>query len=71
MNEAVATPRLADLSRLKAKGIPYSEPHLRRLETQGDFPRRVTLGERRVAWVEQEIDEWIAARIAARDEVAA
>lgn len=31
----------------------------------GDFPKPVALGSRSVGWVESEIDEWIAARIAA------
>ena len=33
---------------------------------EGTFPKTVPLGTRRVAWVEEEIDEWIEARIAAR-----
>jgi prophage regulatory protein len=31
---------------------------------QGDFPKAITLSERRVAWIESEIDQWIAERIA-------
>lgn len=34
-----------------------------RLYADGDFPRRVRLGERGVAWVEEEIDDWIRERI--------
>jgi prophage regulatory protein len=34
---------------------------------QGWFPKQVPLSEHRVAWVEEEIDQWQAARIAARD----
>lgn len=34
---------------------------------RGDFPRPVQLGDKTVAWVEAEIDAWIAQRIAARD----
>ncbi|WP_345843141.1 AlpA family transcriptional regulator [Shewanella algae] len=33
----------------------------------GYFPRSVKLGPRLVAWVEDEIDEWIAERIEERD----
>jgi prophage regulatory protein len=36
------------------------------LKRAGKFPRRVKLSAMRVAWIESEIDEWIAARIAAR-----
>jgi prophage regulatory protein len=33
----------------------------------GTFPRSVTIGARAVAWVEAEVDAWIAERIKARD----
>jgi prophage regulatory protein len=49
------------------KGVPYSKVQLWRKEKVGDFPKRVRLGGGRHGWVESEIDEWIAARIAARD----
>jgi prophage regulatory protein len=32
----------------------------------GTFPRSVPLGKRTVGWVEEEVDEWIRDRIAAR-----
>jgi prophage regulatory protein len=32
-----------------------------------DFPRPVKIGPRAVAWVEQEISEWVAARIEERE----
>jgi prophage regulatory protein len=35
---------------------------------RGEFPRAVPLGGKGVGWVEEEIDRWIAARIAERDE---
>jgi prophage regulatory protein len=54
-----------------AKGIPYSKVQLWRLERQKRFPKRISVGPQRYAWVESEIDEWIAARIRARDEAAA
>jgi prophage regulatory protein len=56
---------------LKSKGIPYSKPHLWRLEKQGKFPKRVPLGLGRYSYVESEIDAWIAERISARDAMAA
>jgi prophage regulatory protein len=52
---------------LKSKGIPYSKPHIWRLEKAGKFPRRVPIGESRYAYVESEIDDHVAALIAARD----
>jgi prophage regulatory protein len=50
-----------------AKRIPYSQNQLRRLEAQGTFPKRVRIGANRVAWVRQEIDDWIEARLNARN----
>ncbi len=47
--------------------IPYSQNHLRRLEAKGSFPKRIRIGANRVAWVRQEIDNWIAARLNARN----
>ena len=50
-----------------AQRIPYSQNHLRRLEAKGSFPKRVRIGANRVAWVRQEIDSWIEARLNARN----
>jgi prophage regulatory protein len=33
---------------------------------EGKFPKRVPLGESRHGWVESEIDDWIAERMASR-----
>jgi prophage regulatory protein len=41
------------------------------LEQQGQFPRRIPIGPRTVAWSESEIREWQAARLALRDDAAA
>jgi predicted DNA-binding transcriptional regulator AlpA len=35
------------------------------LQAQGDFPMRVQLTPNRVAWVEAEVQAWLAARVAA------
>ena len=37
---------------------------------KGVFPKPVFISERRVAWVESEINEWIAERIASRTSIA-
>ena len=50
----------------EVKGIRYSTHHLRRLEAASQFPRRVKLGEGFVGWVDQEIDDWLIAKAAAR-----
>jgi prophage regulatory protein len=38
------------------------------MDGQG-FPRPIALGPRSVGWIEEEVDAWIQARIAARDAV--
>ena len=48
--------------------VPYSEAHIWRLEKNGNFPRRAHLGANRVAWVESEIDDWIAECLARREQ---
>jgi prophage regulatory protein len=59
--------RLIFTSDLRAKGIPYSKPHLWRLEKAGKFPRRVPIGAGRYGYVETEIDAYIERKIAERD----
>jgi prophage regulatory protein len=48
-------------------GIPYSPQHIARLEAAGKFPKRIQLGQNRVAWLLSEIEEWLTERIAKRD----
>jgi prophage regulatory protein len=49
------------------KQARFSKPHLRRMEDEGKFPRRVRLSPFRIAWVEAEIQSWLAARAAERN----
>jgi prophage regulatory protein len=58
--------RLINREGLKLKGIDYSASHLWRLINAGKFPRPVKIGSRN-AWPEEEIDQLIKDRIAARD----
>lgn len=51
---------------LACKGITYSKCQLWRLEKDGRFPKRVRISSARHAWIEREIDEWIAKKIAER-----
>lgn len=63
--------RLITFKELKPlKGIPFSREHLRRLEAVGKFPKRVRLAEGGdyYGYMEKEIDEYIAARAAARND---
>lgn len=53
---------------LKQKGIRFSRQWIARLVSRGKFPAPIRLGEQSVAFVEAEIDEWLAARIRERDE---
>jgi prophage regulatory protein len=48
-------------------GVPYSHQHIARLEAVGKFPKRIRLGQGRVAWLQSEVESWIEERIAARD----
>ena len=47
--------------------VCYSPQHIARLEKAGLFPKRVRLGQNRVGWVEDEINQWIEACILERD----
>ena len=49
------------------KGIRFSRMHLLRLEKAKKFPRRVKVGERAIAWDEDEIDAHLDTKRAARD----
>ena len=51
--------RLADVR----DRVPYSRSTIYQLITQGKFPKPVNIGARAVAWLESDIDAWIAARI--------
>jgi prophage regulatory protein len=59
--------RLLDFKELKStRGIHFSRSHLVRMEIESKFPKRVPLGANRVGWVETEIDEWLAEKLANR-----
>jgi prophage regulatory protein len=49
-----------------AKGINYSRDHLRRKCKAGEFPKPIPLSRHRIAWIEAEVDEWLADRARAR-----
>ena len=60
--------KLIDFKDLKlTRGIHFCRTHLVRLENEKLFPKRVSLGTNRVAWVAAEIDAWLDAKIAERD----
>ncbi len=61
--------RLVTYRDLKDLGVPYTRQHLSRLEKQSPpgFPRRVRLGQCRVAWLWAEIEAWLQARLNDRE----
>jgi prophage regulatory protein len=64
--------RLLNYAQLKQKmgdGF-YVRDHLRRLCKAGKFPKPVPISERRIAWVEEEINRWIEERAAKREKAA-
>lgn len=42
--------------------IPLSERTIFNMEQRGEFPRRITLTSRNVAWELEEVEAWIEAR---------
>lgn len=48
------------------KLVKYSSQHIARLEKAGRFPKRLRLGQNRVAWLLAEVEEWIDERLAKR-----
>ena len=59
------TPRILPWTAVSAM-IPYTRQHILRLEKEGKFPRRVTVGRRRVGWVASEVEDWINTRVSSR-----
>lgn len=60
--------RLLSYDRLREdKGVPYTRVHLARLIKAGTFPQPVPLSNKRIAWVEKEVDDWIEQKAAERD----
>lgn len=51
---------------LRDHGVMLGRRQVDRLEKLGKFPKRVHISERRVAWVEDEIDEHVRTRINGR-----
>jgi predicted DNA-binding transcriptional regulator AlpA len=54
------------------KGIKFSPCHRHRLVKAGKFPKPIKIGfsRGRIAYVEKEIDDWIAQKCAERDDAA-
>ena len=66
--ECPMTHKLVSKKELKSVyGVPYSFAHIARLEAAGLFPKRVKLGACRVAWLCEEVQDWIDERVALRN----
>jgi predicted DNA-binding transcriptional regulator AlpA len=60
----------AERSRIRAgyrAGGQIGRRHIARLEKAKQFPRRIMLGQCRVAWRYEEVRDWIDERVARRD----
>jgi prophage regulatory protein len=64
-------PPLLSLDDLHARGVNLRADQLARLEREGRFPKRVRLSAYRHVWLESEIADWLAARVAEREAVPA
>lgn len=58
-------PEFMKAADLKAAGIAFSPTHLLTLEGEGKFPKRVQLGTRKSVWLRNEIEAWVAEKVAA------
>ena len=47
--------------------VLFSPQHLDRLEKAGKFPKRVRVGQNRVGWVYEEVENWLKQKVAERD----
>jgi len=62
MAPTIASNRLLSLEQVRHL-IPYSASQIYRLEQQDRFPRRLRIGPNRVAWLENEVNNWLQQRI--------
>ncbi len=50
-----------------ADRVGFSQSHVMRLVREGDFPQPVPLGKNSVAFVEDEVEDWMRARVEERE----
>lgn len=70
VNEVSAAPELRRLPAV-CRQTGLSASTIYRLVKCGTFPRPVQIGDHSTAWVGREVDEWVIARVAARNATAA
>lgn len=59
--------RLIKLKEVKEM-TTLAKPTIYRLIAAGMFPKQVSTGDRSVAWVEKEVEDWIFKKMSERDE---
>jgi predicted DNA-binding transcriptional regulator AlpA len=59
-------PEFMKLADLKAAGIEFSSVHLKRLEEEGSFPKRIQLSPNKPRWLKSEIEKFVADKIGGR-----
>jgi prophage regulatory protein len=60
--------KLLPFPELRERGVLHGRRQVDRLEAEGKFPKRVSVGTNRVGWVATEIDDWVNAAISARSQ---
>ena len=55
--------RLLDYADLQDRGIKYSRCQLWRLSRADKFPKPIKISTNRNAWLESDIDQWVADRV--------
>jgi len=67
MSHSMSHPKQLIDKKALVKLVQYSAQHIARLEKAGLFPKRIRLGQNRVAWLLSEINDWIDERLTRRE----
>jgi len=62
--------RILTFPQIQARGIPWCRDQLRRKCAKGEFPAPIAISDSRIAWLETEVDAWIAQRASLREKCA-
>lgn len=60
-------PKLLTRIDLRDLGICYCNVHLLRLERDGKFPKRIYLSPYKVAWIKDEVVDWLTDKVQERE----
>jgi len=67
MSHSMSHPKQLIDKKALVKMVQHSPQHIARLEKAGQFPKRIRLGQNRVAWLLIEIEDWIDERLTRRE----